>query len=283
MECIGSTRVAAGIDVGSVSSQAVILADGKISAYSSVRTGASSPGSARRALEAAVGARKEGCDRADSKEHINRIDRIDYIVGTGYGRVNIELAQRTMTEIACHARGARRIYGPSLRTVVDMGGQDCKVIRLDDRGRPTDFLMNDRCAAGTGRGLEVFAALLGVDIEEMGELSLSPTEKPPVISSTCVVFAKTEALSLLRKGHTSNDVLASYCDATAKRVHALINRIGMEREVGITGGIAKNVGVVKRLEALLGFRTLTPSTDTQLAGALGAALFADAILRKKTK
>ena len=130
--------------------------------------------------------------------------------------------------------------------MLDMGGQDCKAIRCDEKGKVTAFLMNDKCAAGTGRGMEVFADLLSVPIEEVGELSLDVEEEPPPVSSTCVVFAKSEASGLLRQGWPKNKVLAAYCSAMAHRVVSLLERIGVEKEFAITGGIAKNAGVVKR-------------------------------------
>ena len=150
--------VTVGIDVGSVSSQAVIMTDGQIFAYGNMRTGSDSPNSARHALQFAL-------EATDMPE-----DRMDYCIGTGYGRVNVPFADRSITEIACHARGARYIYGPGVRTVLDVGGQDIKVIQCDEKGKVTNFLMNDKCAAGTGRGMEVFADLLGIFIDEVGEI-----------------------------------------------------------------------------------------------------------------
>lgn len=141
--------ITAGIDVGSVSSQAVLVADGQILGYGNMRTGCNSPDSARHALQFALEAVAMPADR------------MDYCIGTGYGRVNVPFANRTLTEISCHARGANFLYGPEVRTVLDVGGQDIKCIRCDERGRVTHFLMNDKCAAGTGRGMEVFADLLG--------------------------------------------------------------------------------------------------------------------------
>lgn len=259
--------ISVGIDVGSVSSQAVALCDGKLFAYSSLRTGSSSPTSAQRALEAAL-------------PDLPR-EKIHYMVATGYGRVNISFAQKAITEIACHARGANFIYGPSVRTVLDMGGQDCKAIRCDEKGKVTNFLMNDKCAAGTGRGMEVMADLLQVPIEEVGPASLSVDEEPPPVSSTCVVFAKSEVLSLLRQGWSREKVLAAFCLAMAHRTVELLARIGVEKEFAITGGIAKNVGIVKRIEAKLAVQALKPSVDPQIAGALGAALFAKALYEKE--
>jgi len=265
--------VTAGIDVGSVSSKTAIMVDGELYAFSLMRTGSDSPESARKTLEWAM----EGTGLA--------LNNIQYVVGTGYGRVNIPFAKKAITEIACHARGANYIWGTSVRTVLDMGGQDCKAIKCDDKGKVTAFLMNDKCAAGTGRGMEVFADLLSVPIEEMGELSLSVEKEPEPVSSTCVVFAKSEALGLLRQGWTKENVLAAYCSAMAHRVFTLLDKVGVEKDFVITGGISKNVGVVKRLIGQLKINALPnpPQYDPQLAGAMGAALFAKALVEKGGK
>jgi bzd-type benzoyl-CoA reductase Q subunit len=253
--------VSAGVDVGSVSSQAVICVEGKLYAYANVRTGASSPDSARKAMAGALA--PTGLTLED----------LHYVVGTGYGRVNVPFAQRTITEIHCHARAAHLMFGPKVRTILDMGGQDCKVIRCDASGKVVAFQMNDKCASGTGRGLEVFADLLQIPIDQLGPLSLAISEEPPAVSSTCVVFAKSEASSLLRQGWPKEKVLAAYCGAMAHRVYNLLERVGVEREFAITGGIAKNPGVVKRIERELGFAALKSPIDAQIAGALGAAVF----------
>jgi len=261
--------ITAGIDVGSVSSQAVIMVDGELYAYSNTRTGSNSPDSAIKAAKMAL----DGTGMS--------IDDIHYTVGTGYGRVNVPFANRAITEIACHARGANYMYGPTVRTVLDMGGQDCKAIHCDEKGKVTSFLMNDKCAAGTGRGMEVFADLLGVPITEVGDLSLQVDEEPEPVSSTCVVFAKSEASALLRAGWPKEKVLAAYCSAMAHRVVTLLEKINVEKDFAITGGIAKNKGVVVRLEKELGLKALEPRYDTQIAGALGGALFAMGLLRKQ--
>ena len=180
--------ITAGIDVGSVSSQAVIVVDGKLYAFSNMRTGSDSPTSAQKAIDWAI----EGTGLT--------LKDIGFVIGTGYGRVNVPFAHKAITEIACHARGANYMYGPTVRTVLDMGGQDCKVIRCDEKGKVTAFAMNDKCAAGTGRGMEVFADLLQVPIEDVGQMSLEVDQEPPPVSSTCVVFAKSEASGLLRSG-----------------------------------------------------------------------------------
>ena len=263
--------ISAGVDVGSVSTQAVIMVDGKIYCYSSMRTGSNSPDSANNAMDWAL----EGTGLS--------LDKIEFVVGTGYGRVNVPFAKRAITEIACHARGANFIYGPEIRTVLDMGGQDCIAIRCDQRGKVTAFLMNDKCAAGTGRGMEVFADLLQVHINDVGKMSLQVDEEPEPVSSTCVVFAKSEAVGLLRKGWPKEKVLAAYCSAMAHRVVTLLLRLGIEEKFAITGGIAKNIGVVKRLEDELNIKAPEPNIDPQLAGAIGAALFAKALVEKERK
>ncbi|NHJ33195.1 MAG: benzoyl-CoA reductase, bzd-type, subunit Q, partial [Asgard group archaeon] len=162
-------------------------------------------------------------------------------------------------------------------------GQDCKAIRCDQRGKVTAFLMNDKCAAGTGRGMEVFADLLQVHINDVGEMSLQVDEEPEPVSSTCVVFAKSEAVGLLRKGWPKEKVLAAYCSAMAHRVVTLLLRLGIEEKFAITGGIAKNVGVVKRIEDELKLKAPEPKIDPQIAGAIGAALFAKALVEKGRK
>jgi benzoyl-CoA reductase subunit A len=205
---------------------------------------------------------------------------MDYCVGTGYGRVNVPFADRPITEIACHARGANFIYGPEVRTVLDVGGQDIKVIQCDDKGKVTNFLMNDKCAAGTGRGMEVLADLLGVSINEVGERSFQVKEEPKAVSSTCVVYAKSEATGLLRKGWTTEEVLAAYCRAMAERIYSLIERVGVVPKFAVTGGMAKNRGVMDRLMPMVGLERMTTTWDTQIAGAMGAALFGYALCQK---
>lgn len=259
-----------GIDVGSVSSQAVIMVDGQMFAYGNMRTGSDSPNSARNALKFAL--EKTSLSEAN----------LSYCIGTGYGRVNVPMADRTVTEIACHAKGANFFYGSAVRTVLDVGGQDIKAIRCDDKGKVTNFLMNDKCAAGTGRGMEVFADLLSVPIGEVGDRSFQVDAEPPPVSSTCVVYAKSEATGLLRKGLNTNEVLAAYCAAMAERIYSLLQRVGIEPEFAISGGMAKNRGVIDRLKKKMGLEPLKTQWDTQLAGAAGAALFGYALCRKGT-
>lgn len=266
----GAKVITAGVDIGSVSSKTAIMVDGELYAYAIMRTGSSSAGSAEKATNWAL----EGTGLT--------IKDLHYTVGTGYGRVNVPFAQRAITEIACHARGANFIWGPSVRTVLDMGGQDCKAIQCDSKGKVGNFLMNDKCAAGTGRGMEVFADLLNVPIQDVGPRSFEIEEEPEPVSSTCVVFAKTEAMGLLRAGWPTEKVLAAYTSAMAERVVDLLNRVGVEKDFVITGGISKNSGVVKRIEKRLGFQALPmpEGTDPMIAGSIGAALFAKALYEK---
>ncbi len=217
--------VTAGVDIGSTSSQAVVMVDGQIFTYASIRTGNSSPDSASQAMNHALA----GTDLT--------IEEIDFCVGTGYGRVNVPFAHKAVTEITCHAKGANFMYGPTVRTLLDMGGQDCKVIHCDETGKVISFAMNDKCAAGTGRGMEVIANLLGVHVEDIGEMSLRIDKEPVGLNNTCVVYAKSEAVEKLRRGWTKEMVLAAYCKAMAERVVRLINRNGVEPEFAITGGI----------------------------------------------
>ncbi len=271
--------ITAGVDVGSVSTQAVIMVDGDLYAFGNTRTGSDSPNSARKGMSLAL-------EKSDIK-----IENIDYCIGTGYGRVNVPMAQQSITEISCHARGANFMYGPEVRTVMDMGGQDCKAISVDDKDKVLNFMMNDKCAAGTGRGMEVFADLIRVPVWEIGLRSFQIPKEPRMISSTCVVFAKSEVVGLLESGTPENEIIAAYCSAMAHRIMELLNRLGVKEKFVITGGIAKNEGIVKRLEKELGIKTADRiwynkkyvdrkvPFDTQLAGSIGAALFAETLLK----
>ncbi|MFH0811328.1 MAG: acyl-CoA dehydratase activase [Pseudomonadota bacterium] len=272
--------ISAGIDVGSVSTQCVVMVDGEIYCYSNLRSGSGSEDSAWRGSNRAL----EGTGMTVNDWH--------YCVGTGYGRVNVPMSKRAITEIACHGRGANWMYGPQVKTILDMGGQDCKVIHVDEKGKVTNFAMNDKCAAGAGRGMEVFADFVGVSINDVGDKSFEIDEEPKPVSSTCVIFAKSEAAGLLKEGWQVSKVLAAYCSAMAHRVLELMERVGMEKELSITGGIAKNRGVVERLEKEIGMKFQPKKWhnpeyikrnypfDTQIAGAVGAALFAKALAEK---
>lgn len=261
--------VTAGVDIGSLAAKAVILTDKNILSYSTIITGVDSVETANKVLDLAL-----------EKTTLTR-SNIKYVVGTGYGRYQIPFANKNVTEITCHARGAHYFF-PNVRTVLDMGGQDCKAINCDQDGKVKRFLMNDKCAAGTGRSMEVLSKLLNVPLEDIGPLSLDIKGEPPQLSNYCVVFAKTEALLLIRGGVPRNEVLAAYCDGLARRIILLIKRIGMEEEFVISGGIAKNVGVVKRIEKYLGTKA-NICFEPQIVGAVGAALIAQDLWLKANK
>ncbi|MFH1090414.1 MAG: acyl-CoA dehydratase activase [Pseudomonadota bacterium] len=259
--------ITCGIDVGSLSAEAVIFMDGQLAVYSLIRTGYDSAKTATEALEEAL------------KKTSIRPEDIEYTVATGYGRVIVPFANRNITEISCHAKGAH-YFQPSVRTILDMGGQDCKAIRCDEQGKVTKFLMNDKCAAGTGRAMDVMAALLQVRLEDIGPLSFEYDGEPVKISNTCVIFAKSEVLSLMREGVPVPAILSGLCEGVAERVRGLIRRVGLEEDFVISGGISKNIGVVKRLEEKLGAKAHI-CFEPQIVGAVGAALFARELLEKK--
>ncbi|MFC1885902.1 acyl-CoA dehydratase activase [Thermodesulfobacteriota bacterium] len=263
------TMITCGIDVGSLSAEAAILVDGNLEAYSVIRTGPVSADTAEEALSEAL------------KATDIRRDDIEFTVSTGYGRVVVPFSDRDITEISCHAKGAH-YFLPSVRTILDMGGQDCKVIQCDENGKVATFLMNDKCAAGTGRALDVMAALLQIPLENIGPLSLTFEGAPLKISSTCVIFAKSEVLSLMREGVPLNEILAGLCDSVAERVKGLIRRVGIKEDFFISGGISKNIGVVKRIEQKLKIGAHI-SFEPQIVGAVGAALFAADLLKKKNR
>jgi len=259
--------ITAGIDIGSLSAQAVIVKDGVLLSYCNEIAGPDTVQTAESVLGAAL-----------EKESLSR-EAVDYVVGTGYGRYSIPLADKTVTEITCHARGAHYFF-PTARTVLDMGGQDCKAIRCDAGGKVKAFIMNDKCAAGTGRSMDILAKLIGITVKDIGPLSLKAKDKPRSLSHTCVIYAKSEAIQMLRQGVSLEDVLAAYCDALAKRTALLIKQVGLEQEFIISGGIAKNEGVVRRIEEHLGTASHI-CTEPQIVGALGAALIAGDLVRAR--
>ena len=253
------TVIVAGIDIGSRAAKAVLLKDGVIA---SSTIGDTLPDSVM-------------TSNVTMSNLLNgtglSIDNIDYIVATGYGRVLVPFAKENVSEISCHARGINW-YFPSVRTVLDMGGQDCKAISCDGQGRVTKFVMNDKCAGGTGRFLEMIAEVLGVPLAESGRLALQ-SKNPVPFNTICAVFAKTEAMAYRRKGADKGDILAGLNDAIAQRSLNLLKRVGIQKDFSITGGISKNKGMVAKLTEKVGMEPLL-CPDPQLAGALGAALYA---------
>jgi len=199
-----------------------------------------------------------------------QLDDISYVVATGYGRLNVPFADRQITELTCHARGVSSLF-PNVRTAIDIGGQDAKCLKINN-GKLVDFVMNDKCAAGTGRFLEVVAATLGIKLEDMGAISLRSTRKVP-ISNFCTIFAQQEVVSHLSEGKKVEDIIAGLHDALASRVAALALRLKVEPDVVLTGGVAKNAGIVEAMKENLGCELLVPE-DPLLTGAMGAALLA---------
>ena len=249
-----------GIDSGSTSTNAVIMdQDRKIRAFSVVRTGAKSGVSAQKALE-------EVLEKAD----LSRED-ISWIVSTGYGRVSIDFADENVTEISCHGKGAH-YFNPKIRTILDIGGQDSKAIHLNEKGEVKDFVMNDKCAAGTGRFLEMIARTLEVSLDELGAIALTSTEKIE-ITSMCSVFAESEVISLIANNKEKADIAEGVCHAIANKAFGLLRRVGMEPDFMMTGGVAKNPGVVRAVEEKIG-ASLYICEEPEIVGAAGAALYA---------
>jgi predicted CoA-substrate-specific enzyme activase len=251
--------IVAGMDIGSITAETVLLENENILAAVILPTGANSRTAAERSLSAAL-------DQA----HLPR-EALSQIVTTGYGRASFPEATKRITEITCHARGAFFLHPPT-RTVIDIGGQDSKVIRLDGQGRNVDFQMNDKCAAGTGRFLEVMARTLEVRLEDLGRLSVRASGTIQ-ISSTCTVFAESEVVSLIADNQPRDVIIHGLHDSIADRIMGLVQRVGIEEEVTLTGGVAKNQGVVQALEERLKVKLFIPP-EPQIVGALGAALVA---------
>ncbi len=250
---------AAGVDVGSTQTKAVIISEEKkIVGRALIDTGANVTAAAENAFSIAL------------KDAGLGEEEVEYVIGTGYGRYKVTFGNRQVTEISCHGRGAVHMF-PGTRTVLDMGGQDSKAIRVSESGEIVDFCMNDKCAAGTGRFLGAAAVALDIALPELGPTALR-AEKPVRISTTCTVFAESEVLSWLGKGKKVEDILWGVHQSIAARSLGLLRRVGIVDEITFTGGVAKNTGMIKALEDGLG-RKLNVSDDSHFMGALGAALF----------
>lgn len=259
-----------GVDIGSLTGKAVVLKDDEVLAQEVILTGPDS-----------VETGQEVTKKALSVTGLT-LEDMDFTVSTGYGRIVIPFADKNVSEISCHARGASHLF-PGARTILDMGGQDCKAIRCDERGKVTDFAMNDKCAAGAGRSMGIVSELVKVPLPELGPLSLKAKERNGdgvPVSSTCVVFARTEIVGYLRNGVARSEILAGSCAALCSRVQALLRRVGIEEAFVISGGIAKNPGVVNRLEQRLSLKAHI-AEEPQIVGALGAALFAQDLIKKR--
>jgi predicted CoA-substrate-specific enzyme activase len=262
------TPLLAGVDVGAATAKAVILNGNSILSSRVLPTG----DSVKYAADAVM---------RETLEPLNlSLENLHCVVATGYGRRAVGFAHEVITEISCHAKGVNMLV-PEARTVIDIGGQDSKVIEIDEQGNIVNFAMNDKCAAGTGRSLEVMAKVLNADIEEIGPLSLHGTDPCP-ISNTCTVFAESEMVALRAEGKRREDILAGIHSAMAHRVAIMGGAIGFRDRVVFTGGVARNEGMKKALEDRMGKHVLVPE-NPQIVGALGAAIIArEFALRKET-
>ena len=249
-----------GVDVGSTQTKAIILSeDRKIVARCLINTGANVSMAAERSF-------REAAASAGIPP-----ESIAYVVGTGYGRYKVNFGNAQITEISCHARGANLLF-PKTRTVIDMGGQDAKGIRVGEDGDVKDFVMNDKCAAGTGRFLSNAAETVGIGLDQIGPISLG-AKKPVRLSTVCAVFVESDIMSYLAEGKTVPDILGGVHNAIAARTVALVRRVGIDPEVTFTGGVSLNIGMVKALEEKLGL-PVNVCADSHYIGAIGAAIFA---------
>lgn len=252
--------LAAGVDVGSTQTKAILLNERRdIVGRSLINTGANVTLAADRAFQEAV--KSAGIPR----------EEVNYVVGTGYGRYKVTFGDAQITEISCHARGAYFLF-PDTRTVIDIGGQDAKGIKVGQDGGVVDFVMNDKCAAGTGRFLANAAEVLDLSLDDIGEISLDATN-PVRVSTVCTVFVESDVMSYLAQGKKVEDILAGLHSAIASRTVSLVRRVGIEDEVTFTGGVSKNIGMIRALEEKMGTRA-NVSPESHYMGAIGAALFA---------
>lgn len=249
-----------GLDYGSTASKGVILLNGSKVVESIIYASGAGTSGPQKVIEALE--EKSGMTMSD----------MDKVVVTGYGRMSFKAADKQISELSCHAKGVHFLV-PDARTVIDIGGQDAKALSLDDDGRLTNFVMNDKCAAGTGRFLDVMSGVLETEVSELGALSAQALN-PVSISSTCTVFAESEVISHLSKEIPKEDIIAGIHASVAGRVSGLVKRVGVRQKVVMVGGVARNQGVVEAMEQALGVDIIVPEFCAQLNGALGAALFA---------
>ena len=250
----------AGCDIGALTTKAAVIRDGVILGCEVVRSRAKALQSATDVMDKLLG----GLDI--------QYGNIDYCISTGYGRNLVPFANSNMSEISCHGRGAHWL-APSVRTIIDGGGQDCKAIRVDGQGKLSDFRMNTKCAAGTGKALELMARSLGVEVSELGPLSLQAKE-PVIMNKPCCILMQIEVKRLVFEGRDRADIAAGANDMVAREIMHLVRDVGQENDIAVTGGVAKNVGLVRCLEKYLGVASVRFSVDTQLIGAIGAAVLA---------
>jgi predicted CoA-substrate-specific enzyme activase len=248
-----------GIDIGSAFSKAVVMAKGEIISYHVMPSG----GNYKLTAEEVAG-------KALAKAKLSLKD-IGYTVATGYGAANVSFSNQTASDISCLARGVYYLF-PSARTAIDIGGQFTKVFKLDDRGKATAFLLSEKCAAGSGRFLQVIAKVLQIDLKDIGELSLRSKHKVD-FNTGCAVFAESEAVSRIAEGATKEDILAGLHRTLAAKIQTMVERLGIEPDCALVGGGAKDIGLVKNIEESLACRLLVPQ-EPQVVASLGAALFA---------
>ncbi len=251
--------ISIGIDIGSITSKAAIMEDGKLSALDIMPTGYNVENAGKLIFEKIL-----------LKANI-KSSSIDSVVATGYGRKKVGFAKKAVTEITCHAKGAY-YFDKNIRTIIDIGGQDSKVIIIDKNGNVENFLMNDKCAAGTGRFLEVMAKALGTDIENFGKISLT-AGKPETISSTCTVFAESEIISLIAEAKKRENIIAGIHKAVSVKIAAMTAHTGVVPVIMMTGGVAKNICVVKAIEEKMN-QKIKVTDKAQFTGAIGASIIA---------
>ncbi len=251
--------ITVGVDVGSITAKAAVINDDGIAATKVILTGYNSKNAGKQVFKGVLA--NAGIESS----------QVDCIIATGYGRNSVNFADKAVTEITCHAAGAHYL-NPDIRSIIDIGGQDSKAIVINENGKVIDFAMNDKCAAGTGRFLEVMARALEVNLDEFGNMSLK-ADNAASISSLCTVFAESEVVSLISKGENRQNIIAGIHESIASRVVAMGNRIGLRDPVMMTGGVAKNIGVVRALEKKIN-TSISVSENAQVTGAIGAGLIA---------
>jgi (R)-2-hydroxyacyl-CoA dehydratese activating ATPase len=257
--------IVAGCDVGTLTTKVVIINDKSIVAHDIVATNASPAKAAKQAMDNALA--KAGL----------KFKKVKYCTGTGWGRKKIDFSQKASGEILCLARGARWL-APSVRTIIDVGGQNINLVVLNEKGKVLDHTTNDKCAAGTGKFIELMAEALELDINDFGPLSLQ-SKKNINLSNQCVVFAESEVISHVNKGEDIADIVSSINQSIVSRLVTMVKRVGLKEDVCLVGGVGKNSGIVKKLEDMLEIKILTIPEDSQIVGALGAAVIAGESIR----
>ncbi len=253
--------IVCGCDLGSATGKAVLLEDDRILARAVVKSRMNPEQTAKLVIGEAL-----------KQINVKSIEEIEYIVGTGYGREHVSFINENVSEISCHARGAKKIC-PEVKTVIDIGGQDCKVIAVGKTGKVLEFVMNDKCAAGTGRFFEAMSRVFDMSISELAELAMQ-SDSPVSITKQCSVFAESEVVTLMNRGEDIRDVAAGIHDSIARRIFSLMNRIDVNTEVLMTGGCARNRALHRSIEKICGITLYQMEEDPQIIGALGAAVYA---------